>query len=54
MYNVLLFYFQTVNKVLLAYADIVKRDFEKYTHRQKIVRFCLNLLLRLKYLYHTL
>ncbi|XP_063432619.1 protein unc-13 homolog A-like isoform X5 [Mytilus trossulus] len=25
----------TVNKVLLAYADIVSRDFDKYTHRQK-------------------
>ena len=39
IYNVQLCYFQTVNKVLLAYADIVKRDFEKYTHRQKIVSF---------------
>ena len=35
--NMFDFYFQTVNKVLLAYADIVKRDFEKYTHRQKDV-----------------
>ncbi|CAG2203020.1 MUNC13 [Mytilus edulis] len=25
----------TVNKVLLAYADIVSRDFDKYSHRQK-------------------
>ncbi|XP_023933591.1 protein unc-13 homolog B isoform X4 [Lingula anatina] len=27
---------KTVNKVLLAYADIVRRDFEKYVARQKI------------------
>ena len=33
------FLLQTVNKVLLAYADIVRRDFEKYTGRQKVVSF---------------
>ena len=31
------FVFQTVNKVLIAYSNIVRRDFEKYTGSQKTV-----------------
>ncbi|XP_055956306.1 protein unc-13 homolog B isoform X3 [Patella vulgata] len=33
---------KTVNKVLLAYADIVRRDFEKYTSRQKVACIVMN------------
>ncbi|XP_041370818.1 protein unc-13 homolog B-like isoform X3 [Gigantopelta aegis] len=33
---------KTVNKVLLAYADIVRRDFEKYTNRQKVACILMN------------
>ncbi|GFR73847.1 protein unc-13 homolog B [Elysia marginata] len=33
---------KTVNKVLLAYADIVRRDFEKYTGRQKVACIMMN------------
>ena len=36
-YPVLLLLFQTVNKVLIAYADVVKEDFEKYTNDHKKV-----------------
>lgn len=31
-------YFQTIQKVLLAYADLVRRDFEKYTGKPAVVR----------------
>lgn len=31
------FSFQTVNKVLIVYADVVKQDFEKYTNDHKKV-----------------
>lgn len=38
MFNVLYIKcFQTVNKVLLAYADIVRKDFKDYTRNQKVV-----------------
>lgn len=43
-YPVLLL-FQTVNKVLIAYADVVKEDFEKYTNDHKKVSFLVNLCL---------
>ncbi|XP_025078268.1 protein unc-13 homolog B-like isoform X7 [Pomacea canaliculata] len=33
---------ETVNKVLLAYADLVRRDFEKYTGRQKTACILMN------------
>ncbi|ESP01326.1 hypothetical protein LOTGIDRAFT_157505 [Lottia gigantea] len=33
---------KTVNKVLLAYADIVRRDFDKYTSRQKVACILMN------------
>ncbi|KAH9524495.1 Protein unc-13 B, partial [Bulinus truncatus] len=33
---------KTVNKVLIAYADIVRRDFEKYTSRQKVACIMMN------------
>lgn len=36
-YNFTLFSFQTVNKVLIVYADVVKQDFEKYTNDHKKV-----------------
>ena len=34
--------FQTVNKVLLAYADIVRRDFKDYTSKQKVACILMN------------
>lgn len=37
LYNFTLFSFQTVNKVLIVYADVVKQDFEKYTNDHKKV-----------------
>lgn len=37
LYNFSLFSFQTVNKVLIVYADVVKQDFEKYTNDHKKV-----------------
>ncbi|XP_055864436.1 protein unc-13 homolog B-like isoform X1 [Biomphalaria glabrata] len=33
---------KTVNKVLIAYSDIVRRDFEKYTSRQKVACIMMN------------
>ncbi|KAL5004186.1 hypothetical protein ScPMuIL_017642, partial [Solemya velum] len=33
---------KTVNKVLQAYAEIVRRDFEKYTNRQKVACILMN------------
>lgn len=36
-YKFTLFSFQTVNKVLIVYADVVKQDFEKYTNDHKKV-----------------
>ena len=36
------FNFQTVNKVLVAYADIVQRDFDKYTMKQKVACILMN------------
>ena len=31
------FVFQTIRKVLLAYAEIVRKDFEKYTAKHQVV-----------------
>ncbi|XP_064619092.1 protein unc-13 homolog B-like isoform X2 [Lineus longissimus] len=42
MDNFLKRFAKTVNKVLLAYADIVSRDFDKYTGRQKVACILMN------------
>ena len=34
--------FQTIQKVLLAYADLVRRDFEKYTARHNVACILMN------------
>ena len=38
----MILWFQTVNKVLIVYADIVRRDFKEYTSKQKVACILMN------------